>query len=98
MSGAMLSGVGGTAARTFASETEPRRPFGRRRPGADMARGVDCDVADMRRRIGGVKGATLPAPLPWALVGALIAGLSGLLWMDAFQIATVLARALARIL
>jgi hypothetical protein len=98
MSGAILSDVGGTTARTFVHETEPRRPFGRRRRGPDTGSGVDRDVADMRRRIGGVRPAPLQAPLPWALGGALVAGLSGLLWMDAFQVATKLAWELARAL
>ncbi len=97
MSGAMLSGVAGNNARRFEAESEPRRAFGTRRS-AHVARSVDSGVADMRRRIGGASAATLPGRLPWAIGGVLIAVLSAMLWMDAFQMATTLAHELARIL
>jgi hypothetical protein len=103
MSGATLSGAGGANARSFGDDWEPRQAFGKRRPGLDAARyahgarSVDSGVADMRRRIG-ASGSPLPARLPWAIGGAVIAGLSAVLWMDIFQVATTLARELTRVL
>jgi hypothetical protein len=75
-----------------------RGVFGQRQAAArTMAppppRSVDYDVPDLRRRIG---NRAAPKRLPLAISGAVIVALSAMLWLDTFEIATMLARALAR--
>ena len=100
MSGATLTGLGESRGRRFVDDYGPRRAFGRRRVVADRVgpsggpRSVDSGVADLRRRID-ESHSVLPARLPLAIGAALIGGASVALWVDAFQVATTLARDLA---
>jgi len=100
MSGAALTGLGEARGRRFVDDYGPRRAFGRRKVGTDRGmlsgtpRSVDSGVADLRRRIDESQS-VLPARLPLAIGAALIGGASVALWVDAFQVATNLARDLA---
>jgi hypothetical protein len=98
MSGAIMTNMGGSAARSFPDGFVPRATFGTRasaeaRQFAMMARSVDSSVPALRRRI-----ATTPAKaqrLPWAVGGAVIVGLSAALWLNLFEVSSALAHDLA---
>jgi len=100
MSGATLLRMSVPAGPAFDDDFAQRRPFGKRRvwtdPAAEGPRSVDRGVADMRQRIGATPSA-LPARLPWALGGGMIVAVSVVLWLDLFQVATLLARELSQV-
>ncbi len=59
-------------------------------------RGMDTGVADMRRRIG-ASAPLLPRHLPWAAGAVAIGALSLALWLDTFEVASLLASSVSRL-
>ena len=99
MSGATLTDHGGRTGGALPDGDAPRRAFGQRPPGAGATmapRAMNRDVPDLRRRID-EHAPTLQGRLPWAVGSIVILVLSAGLWLDLFEVATVLARHVARI-
>ena len=98
MSGVALTDHAPRTGGSLADGDAPRRAFGQRLPGAGAGtapRAMNRDVPDLRRRID-EHAPTLQGRLPWAVGSIVILVLSAGLWLDVFEVATLLARHVAR--